>query len=165
MKFFLPQNILSQKTQNLKSRYFCTIRPLLFFDLLSGPRPRRYAPATNPGDQMLLDTAVIDELREALGDDTYRSFAARMLAEVEQTATALQALLDAADFETLARTAHRTAGSAAGTGAKGLHALLKQIENTARDADSRSALPALLASITPQAEATRTALHGAVGPL
>ena len=112
---------------------------------------------------MLLDTAVIDELRETLGDDTYRSFADRMLAEVTDTAQTLHALLAAGDHETLARTAHRTSGSAAGTGAKGLHALLKEIENTARTPGGAERIPALLATIPARAEETRNALTAHFG--
>lgn len=111
---------------------------------------------------MLLDTAVIDELRETLGDDVWRSFADRMLAEVADTARTLDTLLSQGDLDTLARTAHRTSGSAAGTGAKGLHALLKEIENTARSGDA-ARLPALLATIPLRAEETRAAMSAHSG--
>lgn len=114
---------------------------------------------------MLLDTAVIDELRDTLGDDTYRTFARRMLSEVEETAQELQRLLAAGDHEALARTAHRTAGSAAGVGAKGLHAVLKEIENTARSAGAAAALPPLLHSIPSRAGEVRTALVAHIGAL
>lgn len=114
---------------------------------------------------MLLDTAVIEELREALGDDTYCNFANRMLAEVDETARTLATLLAAGDHETLARTAHRTAGSAAGTGAKGLHALLKDIENTARTPAAPAQLPALLAAIPARIAETRAAIAAHVGSL
>ena len=114
---------------------------------------------------MLLDTAVIDELRETLGDDTYRSFANRMLSEVEATANELHRLFAAGDHETLARTAHRTAGSAAGVGAKGLHAILKDIENTARSAAASTALAPLLQAIPPRAAEVRAALTAHLGTL
>lgn len=114
---------------------------------------------------MLLDTAVIEELREALGDDTYRSFANRMLEEVDETARTLHTLLAQGDHETLARTAHRTAGSAAGTGAKGLHALLKEIENTARSPAASAQLPALLEAIPARLAEIRAALVAHVGSL
>jgi HPt (histidine-containing phosphotransfer) domain-containing protein len=107
---------------------------------------------------MLLDTAVIDEVRDTLGDDTYRRFAERMLAEVVETTANLHVLLAKGDHETLARAAHRTCGSAAGTGAKGLHALLKEIENTARAPSGAAALPALIALLPTRAEETRKAL-------
>lgn len=108
----------------------------------------------------LLDTTVIDEVRETLGDDTYRGFAARMLAEVAETQIALRDLLAKADFETLARTAHRTSGSAAGIGAKGLHAILKDIENAARGPSAATVVPTLLAALPDCAVRTRRALDG-----
>ena len=114
---------------------------------------------------MLLDTDVIDELRDTLGDDTYRIFATRMLAEVEETAQTLHGLLSQGDHETLARAAHRTAGSAAGTGAKGLHALFKDIENSARTPAAAVQVPGLLQVIPPRLAETRTALAALVGPL
>jgi len=114
---------------------------------------------------MLLDTAVIDELRDTLGDDTYRSFAVRMLSEVEDTAQKLHALLSDGDHETLARTAHRTSGSAAGTGAKGLHSLLKEIENAARTPAATAQVPDLIAAIPARIAETRAALAAHVGPL
>lgn len=112
---------------------------------------------------MLIDTAVITEVRETLGDDVYLSFAARMLAEVAETTAALHRLLAEGDLETLARTAHRTSGSAAGIGAKGLHALLKDVENTARTPTAATALPALLAALPGRADETRQALDALLG--
>jgi len=112
---------------------------------------------------MLIDTAVISEVRETLGDDVYRSFASRMLAEVAETTASLHRLFAEGDHEALALTAHRTSGSAAGIGAKGLHALLKDIENTARKADATTALPGLLATIPTRAEETRQALDTLLG--
>lgn len=114
---------------------------------------------------MLLDTAVIDEVRETLGDDTYRAFAQRMLAEVAETTAALQGLLASADFELLARSAHRTSGSCAGVGAKGLHALLKEIENASRGPSAAVSVPALLAQLPQRAADTRTALAAHIGTL
>lgn len=112
---------------------------------------------------MLLNVTVIDEVRETLGDDTYLAFAARMLAEVSETAAKLDALLAAGDLETLARTAHRTSGSCAGVGASGLHALLKDIENMARSPQAPTALPALLAALPGRADETRRALDSHFG--
>lgn len=111
---------------------------------------------------MLLDTAIIDEMRETLGDEIYRGFVSRMLAEVEETTRSLENLLAASDLETLARAAHRTSGSAAGIGAKALHALLKDIENAARDPSSAHTLPRLVAAIPARAEETRRALQALV---
>lgn len=107
---------------------------------------------------MLLDTAVIDDVRETLGDDVYRGFAARMLSEVAETTGTLRDLLAKGDLETLAKAAHGTSGSAAGIGAKGLHALLKDIENACRGPAASSSVPALVATLPIRAEETRTAL-------
>jgi HPt (histidine-containing phosphotransfer) domain-containing protein len=111
---------------------------------------------------MLLDTAIIDEMRETLGDEIYRGFVHRMLAEVAETTRSLENQLAAGDLEALARAAHRTAGSAAGIGAKALHALLKDIENAARDPSSAKILPRLVADIPARAEETRKALQALV---
>lgn len=108
---------------------------------------------------MLLDTAIIDEMRDTLGDDVYRGFVGRMLAEVAETTQALQAYLTAGDLESLARAAHRTSGSAAGIGAKALHALLKEIENVARDPSAARDLPQLIGALPARADETRTALE------
>lgn len=111
---------------------------------------------------MLIDAMVIDEVRDTLGDDTFRAFVARMIGEVGETQTALVQLFAAADYETLARTAHRTSGSAASIGANGLHAALKEIENTARNDASRDRLPSLIAALPDLADRTRAALLAAV---
>lgn len=107
---------------------------------------------------MLLNATVIEEVRETLGDDTLRSFLARMLTEVEETGETLRKLLAVQDYGTLAATAHRSAGSAAAVGAVGLHAALKDIENAARKPDSVAALPGLLAALSDRRAETRTAL-------
>ena len=93
---------------------------------------------------MLLDTAVIDDVRETLGDDVYRGFAARMLSEVAETTGTLRDLLAKGDLETLAKAAHTTSGSAAGIGAKGLHALLTDTENACRCTAAPRSCPALV---------------------
>lgn len=113
---------------------------------------------------MLLDTNVIAEVRETLGDDMFRSFTTRMLAEVAETTASLHRLLGEGDLETLARTAHRTSGSAAGIGARGLHALLKEVENIARTPTASTTLPALLAQLPPRAEETRKAFDALLSP-
>lgn len=110
---------------------------------------------------MLIDAMVIEEVRETLGEDTFRSFVARMLAEVGETHATLTKLFAAADFETLARTAHRTSGSAASIGANGLHAALKEIENVARTGPERDRLPALISALPNLADRTQAALLAA----
>lgn len=111
---------------------------------------------------MLIDAMVIDEVRDTLGDDTFRSFVARMIAEVAETQTALLQLYAGKDFETLARTAHRTSGSAASIGASGLHAALKEIENVARTGTESGRLPSLIAALPDLADRTKAALLAAL---
>jgi HPt (histidine-containing phosphotransfer) domain-containing protein len=112
---------------------------------------------------MVLNTAVIEEIRETLGEDTLRSFLVRVLAEVEETSDALRKLLAVQDYAMVAATAHRSAGSAASVGAAGLHAALKDIENAARKAESVSALPGLVSALTAQTAQTRAALSNILG--
>lgn len=114
---------------------------------------------------MLLNAEVIEEVRDALGDVALRSFLSRMLAEVEETRFQLLSLLEAADYSTLAATAHRTSGSAASVGAVGLHSALKEIENTARGPAAATGLPDLLSDLPRRITETRAALIASVGPL
>lgn len=114
---------------------------------------------------MVLNAAVIEEIREALGDDTLRGFLVRVLAEVEDTSDTLRKLLAVQDYAMVAATAHRTAGSAASVGAAGLHAALKDIENAARKAESVSALPGLVSALPDQTAQTRAALAQILGPI
>lgn len=114
---------------------------------------------------MLLNAEVIEEVRETLGDATLRSFLARMLAEVEETRFQLLSLLDTADYPTLAATSHRASGSAASVGAVGLHAALKEIENTARGPAAPTALPDLISGLSTRISETRLALISLIGPL
>lgn len=111
---------------------------------------------------MLIDVDVVDEVRETLGDDTFNVFVRRMLDEVAETHAALLRLLAERDFETLARTAHRSSGSAASIGAKGLHAALKEIENTARTDAAVQRLPDLIAALPARAKETSDALSAVV---
>lgn len=111
---------------------------------------------------MLIDVDVVEEVRETLGDDTFNAFVRRMLDEVGETQAALVGLLAERDFETLARTAHRTSGSAASIGAKGLHAALKEIENVARSEAAAQRLPDLIAAIPARARETAEALSAVV---
>ncbi len=114
---------------------------------------------------MLLNAEVIEEVRETLGDAALRNFLSRMLAEVEATGTQLHSLMTAQDFDTLAGTAHRAAGSAASVGAVGLHAALKDIENAARGPQGASSLPDLIAGLSARILQTRAALSALVGPI
>jgi HPt (histidine-containing phosphotransfer) domain-containing protein len=120
-------------------------------------------PAPRQEDSMLLNASVIEEVRETLGDDILRAFLARMLAEVEETAETLRGLLAVQDYATLATTAHRASGSAASVGASGLHAALKDIENTARQPGAVAELPGLVAALSDRTVETRTALSAILG--
>lgn len=93
---------------------------------------------------MMIDRDVITEVRETLGDDGFRAFVGRLIKEADETLEALKRFLGQGDLEALARAAHRTSGSAASIGAKGLHAALKDIENASRQPDAAGRLPALL---------------------
>lgn len=111
----------------------------------------------------LLDLGIIDEVRDALGDEAYGGYAGRMLAEMHALAPVLNAQLDAEEFEALAQTAHRAAGSAVSVGAKGLHSMLKQIEDLARDEGASARLRPLLAEFPEHVRATEAALAALSG--
>lgn len=116
-------------------------------------------------DSAVLDEAIIAEMRDMLGDDAFRSFVLRMLTEVADLHPVLTSLLTAHDHEGLARTAHKTAGSAVSVGAKGIHALLKQIEDVARQPDKQAQLPGLVALLPTRMAETRSALAAVIGSL
>lgn len=104
----------------------------------------------------LLDVSVIDDLRDALGDDAYAGYALRMLSEMQGLAAELAALVTAGDREALAQTAHRAAGSAVSVGASGLHGRLKAIEDAARGGGA--GLDALIAGFKAEVAATEAAI-------
>lgn len=116
-------------------------------------------------DKAVLDDAIIAEMRDMLGDDTFRAFVSRMLSEVADLHPVLVNLLAAQDPELLARTAHKTAGSAVAVGAKGLHALLKQIEDAARQPGQASQLPGLVNLLPTRLAETRSAMAAQIGSL
>jgi len=116
-------------------------------------------------DHVVLDDAIIAEMRDMLGDDAFRGFVLRMLAEVVDLHPILTSILAARDHELLARTSHKTAGSAVSVGAKGIHALLKQIEDVARQPAQQSQLPGLVALLPIRVADTRSALEKVIGPL
>jgi HPt (histidine-containing phosphotransfer) domain-containing protein len=115
------------------------------------------APVARTALMTLLDQSIIAEVRETLGDDAYRGFVDRMLAEASATAADLSALLQKGDLSAVAQTAHRSAGSAVSVGASGLHACLKEIEDEARGAAS-PALADLVARLPAVIDGTRDAL-------
>lgn len=106
----------------------------------------------------LLDLGVIDEVRDALGDEAYRGYAGRMLAEMHEIAPVLNAHLQAGEFEALAQTAHRAAGSAVSVGAKGLHGILKQVEDLARSERASAKVGQVLAELPERVRATEAAI-------
>lgn len=111
---------------------------------------------------MLINHSVISEVRETLGDDTFRVFVGRLLQEVAETQATLLRQLDEGDFDALARTAHRTSGSAASIGATALHAALKDIENTARTHAANNTLSSMILALPALADQTRDGLFSAV---
>lgn len=116
-------------------------------------------------DKTVLDDAIIAEMRDMLGDDAFRGFVLRMLTEVADLQPVLTSLLAARDHELLARTAHKTAGSAVSVGAKGVHALLKQIEDVARQPEHQAQLPGLIALLPTRLAETRSSLAAFIGSL
>lgn len=111
----------------------------------------------------LLDIGVIDDVRDALGDEAYRGYADRMLAEMRGLGPVLDSQLADGAYEALAQSAHRSAGSAVSVGAKGLHATLKRIEDAARSAGAEAALPALVAGFPALVAETEVALGALIG--
>lgn len=111
----------------------------------------------------LLDLSIIDEVRDALGDEAYRGYAGRMLAEMQTLDQVLNGHFLTGDHETLAQSAHRAAGSAVSVGAKGLHGILKQIEDVARSDAAAARLPALLAELPERIRATEAAIDALSG--
>lgn len=105
----------------------------------------------------LLDRSIIEEVRDALGDEAYHGFAQRMLREMQDVQPVMQAHLDAGAHETLAQVAHRSAGSAASVGAAGLSAVLRQIENVARS-DQRQGLADLVGGLPQRLQETEAGI-------
>ena len=112
----------------------------------------------------LLDEAIITEVRETLGDESYAGFAGRMLEDAEQALSELGALLAQGDLAALGRLAHRTGGAAVSVGAVGLHARMKEIEDAAL-ANDAARLPTLIGSLSAVLAQTQAALESRVGPL
>ena len=93
----------------------------------------------------VLDQSIIAEVRETLGDDIFKGFADRMLAEAVQTVGQLRGLLASGETEALAQLAHRSAGSAVSVGASALHARLKRTPRCDGNiAEAQAALDSLL---------------------
>jgi HPt (histidine-containing phosphotransfer) domain-containing protein len=88
-----------------------------------------------------------------------------MLDEVVDLQPVLESILATQDYELLARTAHKTAGSVVSVGAKGLHALLKQIEDMARQPEQQVRLPILVSLLPARLEETRSHLGLTIGEL
>ncbi|MEY4983064.1 MAG: hypothetical protein RIR62_1330, partial [Pseudomonadota bacterium] len=106
----------------------------------------------------VLDQSIIAEVRETLGDDIFRGFADRMLAEAVLTVPQLRSLMAAGEIEALAQLAHRSAGSAVSVGATALHARLKRIEDLARSG-SPAGLGEAVAALEGDIAAARGALE------
>lgn len=104
----------------------------------------------------LLDRSIIDEVRDALGDEAYRGYAARMLEEMRAVEPVLAGQLAAGGGAVLAQTAHRAAGSAVSVGACGLHRRLKAIEDVVNAGGGD--LAALIAGFSADVDATEAAI-------
>lgn len=110
----------------------------------------------------LLDHSIIAEVRETLGDDAYRGFVTRMLAEADSTAAELSRLLARGDLGGVVHLSHRSAGSAVAVGASGLHGCLKAIEDEAR-ATAPAGLAALVVDLVDVIARTRAELSQTLG--
>lgn len=105
----------------------------------------------------VLDQSIVAEVRETLGDDIYRGFVERMLAEAAEVGRSLRALHDKRDAAELAKVAHRMAGSAVSVGAQALHGRLKAIEDAAR-LGALDSVPAMLDALDDDLTRTKAAL-------
>ncbi len=106
----------------------------------------------------VLDTSIVAEVRETLGDDIYRDFIVRMLEEARQVDGRLQTLLAEDNRAEIATVAHRMAGSAVSVGTAALHARLKAIEDAVR-LDAPNALPGLIGALSDDICRTKAALE------
>lgn len=105
----------------------------------------------------VLDQSIVAEVRETLGDDIYRGFVERMLAEAAEVGRILRELHEKGDAVELAKVSHRMAGSAVSVGAQALHARLKAIEDAAR-MGALGDVPAMLAALEDDLSRTKAAL-------
>jgi CheY-like chemotaxis protein len=101
-------------------------------------------PTIPPADAPILNLAVFENLRRALGDETLRQTYDMLLDDTAKRLTRMEIALAASDADTIRREAHAIKGSAGMVGATELHILATAAEGGATDstppiADFRSA--------------------------
>ncbi|WP_063914946.1 hybrid sensor histidine kinase/response regulator [Pseudomonas sp. p21] len=114
------------------------------------------APAEVAGVDATMDWSLLDTHRSLLGEQKLQGLLKVLRQSLEQHATALAEALPAQDFTEVLHLAHRLAGSCDSLGFSGLAALLRRLEDAARQHDEQ-ALKALcepLATELAQARAT-----------
>ncbi|WP_336335742.1 ATP-binding protein [Pseudomonas putida] len=114
------------------------------------------APSEVAGAGTGMDWALLDTHRSLLGEQKLQGLLKVLRQSLEQHATSLAEALPAQDFTEVLHLAHRLAGSCDSLGFSGLAALLRRLEEAARqhDAQALKALGEPLASQLGQARAT-----------
>lgn len=114
------------------------------------------APAEVAGVEATMDWSLLDTHRSLLGEQKLQGLLKVLRQSLEQHATALAEALPAQDFTEVLHLAHRLAGSCDSLGFSGLAALLRRLEDAARQHDEQAlkALGAPLAAELAQARAT-----------
>lgn len=114
------------------------------------------APAEVVGVDATMDWSLLDTHRSLLGEQKLQGLLKVLRQSLEQHATALAEALPAQDFTEVLHLAHRLAGSCDSLGFCGLAALLRRLEDAARQHDEQAlkALAAPLATELAQARAT-----------
>ncbi|MNH33696.1 Hpt domain protein [compost metagenome] len=103
-----------------------------------------------------MDWSLLDTHRSLLGEQKLQGLLKVLRQSLEHHATALAEALPAQDFTEVLHLAHRLAGSCDSLGFSGLAALLRRLEDAARQHDEQAlkALGAPLATELAQARAT-----------
>ncbi|MNZ35736.1 Sensory/regulatory protein RpfC [compost metagenome] len=114
------------------------------------------APAEVAGVDATMDWSLLDTHRSLLGEQKLQGLLKVLRQSLEHHATALAEALPAQDFTEVLHLAHRLAGSCDSLGFSGLAALLRRLEDAARQHDEQAlkALGAPLATELAQARAT-----------
>lgn len=114
------------------------------------------APAELAGVDATMDWSLLDTHRSLLGEQKLQGLLKVLRQSLEQHATALAEALPAQDFTEVLHLAHRLAGSCDSLGFSGLAALLRRLEDAARQHDEQAlkALGEPLATELAQARAT-----------
>ncbi|MDZ5737643.1 ATP-binding protein [Pseudomonas asiatica] len=114
------------------------------------------APAEVAGVDSTMDWSLLDTHRSLLGEQKLQGLLKVLRQSLEHHATALAEALPAQDFTEVLHLAHRLAGSCDSLGFCGLAALLRRLEDAARQHDEQAlkALDAPLATELAQARAT-----------